>query len=150
MRIVCWQTTLMNIIPYFFRKIGENVAKFVVCCSRDWRFLLQKYDSKLRSLSAHEAAYRPNFHTIDGKISKMRASVDIAKRLYEYCQLQEISARAHLIQVTQFRSINSLKNRTKRKSFICLFCFVALRPKSTAMVMAERSVLLTTLVPGQA
>ena len=29
-------------------------------------------------------------------------------------------------------------------------CFVALRPKSTAMVMAGRSVLLTTLFPGPA
>ena len=35
--------------------------------------------------------------------------------------------------------------------FCCLFvCFVALRPKSTAMVMAGRSVNLTTLFPGQA
>ena len=34
---------------------------------------------------------------------------------------------------------------------IVLFvCFVALRPKSTAMVMAGRSVHLTTLFPGQA
>ena len=33
----------------------------------------------------------------------------------------------------------------------CLFvCFVALRPKPTAMVMAGRSVHLTTLFPGQA
>ena len=33
----------------------------------------------------------------------------------------------------------------------CLFvCFVALRPKSTAMVRAGRSVHLTTLFPGQA
>ena len=33
----------------------------------------------------------------------------------------------------------------------CLFvCFVALRPKSTATVMAGRSVHLTTLFPGQA
>ena len=31
-----------------------------------------------------------------------------------------------------------------------LVCFVALRPKSTAMVMAGRSVRLTTLFPGQA
>ena len=22
----------------FFSKIGKDVAKFVVCCSRDWRF----------------------------------------------------------------------------------------------------------------
>ena len=34
---------------------------------------------------------------------------------------------------------------------ILLFvCFVALRPKSTAMVVAGRSVHLTTLFPGQA
>ena len=33
----------------------------------------------------------------------------------------------------------------------CLFvCFVALRPKSIAMVMVGRSVHLTTLFPGQA
>ena len=29
-------------------------------------------------------------------------------------------------------------------------CFIALRPKSTAMVIAGRSVHLTTLFPGQA
>ena len=35
--------------------------------------------------------------------------------------------------------------------FACLFvCYVALRPKSTAMVIAGRSVHLTTLFPGQA
>ena len=36
-------------------------------------------------------------------------------------------------------------------SKFCLFvCFVALRPKSTAMVIAGRSVHLATLFPGQA
>ena len=34
--------------------------------------------------------------------------------------------------------------------FVCLFVFVALRPKSTAMVIAGWSVHLTTLFPGQA
>ena len=35
--------------------------------------------------------------------------------------------------------------------FVYLFvCFVALRPKSTAMVMGGQSVHLTTLFPGQA
>ena len=35
--------------------------------------------------------------------------------------------------------------------FVCLFvCFDALRPKSTAMDMAGRSIHLTTLFPGQA
>ena len=35
--------------------------------------------------------------------------------------------------------------------FVCLFvCLFALRPMSTAMVIAGRSVHLTTLFPGQA
>ena len=34
--------------------------------------------------------------------------------------------------------------------FVCLFVFVALRPKSTAMVIAGWSVHLTTLFPGKA
>ena len=33
---------------------------------------------------------------------------------------------------------------------IIFVCFVPLHPKSTAMVMAEQSVHLTTLFPGQA
>ena len=38
-----------------------------------------------------------------------------------------------------------------RVILFCLFaCFVALRPKSTDMVIAGRSVHLTTLFPGQA
>ena len=35
-------------------------------------------------------------------------------------------------------------------ALVCLFVFVALRPMSTAMVIAGRSVHLTTLFPGQA
>ena len=38
----------------------------------------------------------------------------------------------------------------KARQFVCLFVFVALRPMSTAMVIAGRSVHLTTLFPGQA
>ena len=36
------------------------------------------------------------------------------------------------------------------KIFVCLFVFVALRPMSTAMVIAGRSDHLTSLFPGQA
>ena len=51
-----------------------------------------------------------------------------------------------------------LKVRTKKifsfyfstKTYVCLFGFVALRPMSTAMVIAGRSVHFTTLFPGQA
>ena len=42
------------------------------------------------------------------------------------------------------------KNITLCILFVCLFVFVALRPMSTAMVIAGRSVHLTTLFPGQA
>ena len=42
-------------------------------------------------------------------------------------------------------SLHSLDD--KNTNFVC---FVALRPKSTAKVMAGRSVHLTTLFPGQA
>ena len=35
-------------------------------------------------------------------------------------------------------------------AFVCLFVFVALRPMSTALVIAGRSVHLTTPFPGQA
>ena len=40
-------------------------------------------------------------------------------------------------------------NRVYTTVFV-LFCFVALHPKSTAMVMVGQSVHLTTLFPGQA
>ena len=38
MRIVCWQTILMKYHTLLLSKIRKNVAKFVVCCSLDWRF----------------------------------------------------------------------------------------------------------------
>ena len=44
---------------------------------------------------------------------------------------------------------NGLDEDQDRPIFV-LFCLVALRPKSTAMVIAGRSVHLTTLFPGQA
>ena len=52
-----------------------------------------------------------------------------------------------------YNFIQILKVHSVSKQFIlfCLFvCFVALRPKSTAMVIAGWSVHLTTLFPGQA
>ena len=45
MRIVCWQTL-------FLLKIEKDVAKFVVCCSRDWCFKVKQIREKL---------YRINF-----------------------------------------------------------------------------------------
>ena len=39
MRNVCWQTILMKYHTLFFFEIRKDVAKFVVYCSRDWRFV---------------------------------------------------------------------------------------------------------------
>ena len=50
---------------------------------------------------------------------------------------------------TQIRHSACLQDVLLKLQF-CLFVFVALRPKSTAMVIAGRSVHLTTLFPGQA
>ena len=47
------------------------------------------------------------------------------------------------------RRYSFVMNSRKRVSSVFV-CFVALRPKSTAMVIAGRSVYLTTLFPGQA
>ena len=38
MKIVCWQTILMKYHTLFLSKIGNYVAKFVVCWSCDWHF----------------------------------------------------------------------------------------------------------------
>ena len=40
MRIDCWQTILLKCHTLFTcnSKIKKDVAKFVVCCSCDWRF----------------------------------------------------------------------------------------------------------------
>ena len=47
-------------------------------------------------------------------------------------------------------NMNSSFISTTQSAHICLFVFVALRPMSTIMVIAGRSVHLTTLFPGQA
>ena len=51
----------------------------------------------------------------------------------------------------KYHQTNSLDPDQKISVGVCLFvCLFALRPKSTAMVIAGRSVHLTTLFPGQA
>ena len=46
--------------------------------------------------------------------------------------------------------LTSISCRVELLQYRDFLCFVALRPKSTAMGMAGRSVHLTTLFPGQA
>ena len=53
MRNVCWQTILTKYHTLFFSKNKKDVAKIVVCCSRDWplrdnrlsKLVLHLYDS---------------------------------------------------------------------------------------------------------
>ena len=40
MRIVCCQTIHMKYHTLLLSKIRKNVAKFVICCSHDWRLML--------------------------------------------------------------------------------------------------------------
>ena len=43
MRIVCWQTILMKYHTLFLLRIRKDVAKFVVCCSRDWQSWVKQF-----------------------------------------------------------------------------------------------------------
>ena len=55
-----------------------------------------------------------------------------------------------LVNITILGLTNPDVNRKRMHQLFVLFVFVALRPKSTAMVITGRSVHLTTLFPGQA
>ena len=66
-------------------------------------------------------------------------SRDLNKVLQPYCTLSTAKrCSMEYVTIANFPLIN------------LFVCFVALRPKSTAMVIAGRSVHLTTLFPGQA
>ena len=51
---------------------------------------------------------------------------------------------------SQGKRLSTKPQRLLHKGVVLFVCFVALCPKSTAMVMAGRSVRLITLFPGQA
>ena len=64
-----------------------------------------------------------------------------------------LSDRVHSVCIQNRKIVQSLRSSLIRVHSVCfrwLVGFVALRPKSTAMVIAGRSVHLTTLFPGQA
>ena len=58
----------------------------------------------------------------------------------------------HFREISQFMRLWYLSHMraAKAQTSLFVFVFVALRPMSTAMVIAGRSVYLTTLFPGQA
>ena len=54
------------------------------------------------------------------------------------------------VEIPLFQNMVMLHIKLKGMTNVLFVCFVALRPKSTAMVIAGRSVHPTTLFPGQA
>ena len=62
---------------------------------------------------------------------------------------EEMAEGARISEI-YLRLFAPMSIRTKSCVFCLFVCFVALRPKSTAMVIAGRSVHLSTLFPGQA
>ena len=82
-------------------------------------------------------------------------AADILKRERQYVLI----LREKVTSYTKASTVHDEKQTTLREALACLatelhpldfVCFVALRPKSTAMVIAGRSVHLTTPFPGQA
>ena len=88
--------------------------------------------------------------------------VDLSLQLQELRILVDYDENGYLLQIftkcmqdrpTLFLEVIQRHNNNVSQlvyTLILIVCFVALRPKSTAMVMAGRSVHLTTLFPGQA
>ena len=74
----------------------------------------------------------------------------------QHLRLSLIGKFIQIYNIYNFNSLDSLQvyaawaDWYKHDLFVLFVCFVALRPKSTAMVIAGRSVHLTTLFPGQA
>ena len=66
--------------------------------------------------------------------------------------LQSLHFYDHLVCYSSHELLIEEKSFSKEKyvHLLDFFCFVALRPKSTAKVIAGRSVHLTTLFPWQA
>ena len=67
------------------------------------------------------------------------------------CPTSRTGPHSRTLEVSQHPTPAKMYNELLEKPLCCLFvCCVALRPKSTAMGMAGRSVHLTTAFPGQA
>ena len=76
------------------------------------------------------------------------------KSLALICKLKKnpklsVECYERTLQAIHVTLADTIRENNKVKPVVFV-CFVALRPKSTAMVMAERSIHLTTLFPGQA
>ena len=88
--------------------------------------------------------------------SRLKIQMVIFIELVQYAKNLCGKSRKNLMHIflrtcTDFKTFQWTCNFNKTMDSKCLFvCFVALRPKSTAMVMAGLSVHLTTLFPGQA
>ena len=80
-------------------------------------------------------------------------SQDLTERTFwqQKSLVRYLQRKKDLVIVNNYRKFEEIVFTNNKDMSVCLFvCFVALRPKSTAMVIAGRSVHLTTPFPWQA
>ena len=97
---------------------------------------------------------RTDGRTDDAKTISLRLRRGITKQIVKILMRRLLISGFPLFanvcpNLPDVRSYPTLPYHTLKVSWL-VGCFVALRPKSTAMVIAGRSVNLTTLFPGQA
>ena len=95
MRIVSWQTILMKYHYLFFSKIWKDVTKFVVCCSRDWRFKGELfYEISKMFLEQVHYVYFGCYKLVHGQVSKFAISTSmpwaVEKNTYKIQLVPEI------------------------------------------------------------
>ena len=73
-----------------------------------------------------------------------------SKYLYFFKPVRTLILFCNHLAEDKLEDLKVLRRSPDLLNNVCLFVFVALCPMSTAMVIAERSVHLTTLFPGQA
>ena len=74
-----------------------------------------------------------------------------SKKSLKYLNSSSVTVRKLHVCWSSVRHNVRDNRRAELKVKVLIFvCFVALRPKSTAMVIAGRSIHITTLFPGQA
>ena len=79
--------------------------------------------------------------------SKTPAQNVTSNKTYEFPT--KVTGASELMRMNLIQEVQTIRVTLKFLEYMYV-CFAALRPKSTAMVIAGRSVHLTTLFPGQA
>ena len=134
-----WQKCSCNLNVYiFYLRFALGIIQGDRCHRKTRKQLY--YSSKAHFLVV-EASNTVTFWR-NGRVDVILTSVTAIK----YVSLRILFCYESLVDI-EFSKIIDMSYTLGSSLFVC---FVALRPKSTAMVIAGRSVHLTTLFPGQA